>query len=457
VDSSTKQNLILPRRRTLCFFAVCATTACFRPAPPLEEGDGLTPSYSTQVEPDGTTTIKGHPEVLNRQRNEPKTIINPTQTAARPSMTPTVTSPSAPALSAVHIVGLRPTLKGTCNPAALSHTATTTSGGVQSVTCDGHGVLSVLVHLPAGSSPFSVTVSTTHADGSRETTINSFTRTPFVCPSGYVGVPGSGIPGLGNVNASKGNASWWLDVDRDFCVMKYPARIDGNGNLSSSLSLRPSSYVSKGIDETSASSALKQCRVQGQNYKLLSNTHWQTVARNAESLGENWSGGKVGDGVFARGHTDNSPGHSLAFSYDADPYFETLNDMQNGWDQRRTHALTNTEIVWDFGGNLPQWTYDDIYSIGLNPSTNIPYGMQEFSNLVIFPVSGVAKEINRLLFGPSGNFNSTQKIGKFWGQLADVVIRGGLFGSGNEGGAFSAYLRSGFIYHVGFRCAYLPQ
>ena len=71
-------------------FAVCAMASCFRPAPPLEEGDGLSPSFTTQVDPDGSTSMQGHPEVIRRQREKrsPITIIAPP--AATNNTTPTV-------------------------------------------------------------------------------------------------------------------------------------------------------------------------------------------------------------------------------------------------------------------------------------------------------------------------------------------------------------------------------
>lgn len=465
MDCRTKQNFISSQRIALLFFTVCAPTACFRPAPPLEDGDGLSPSYSSQVNPDGSTTIQGHPVVLKRQKNEPKTSVSPTQPSVSPSMTPAVGTvaatsiSSAPSLSALNVVGLKPILTGTCDSAAISHTATSTSGGVQSVTCDGNGVLTIVVHLPAGAAPFSLSVTTTHADGSKSSNTTTYTRTPFICPSGYVGVPGSGIPGLGNANATKGNASWWLDVDRDFCVMKYPAK-DNNGSThaSSTMSGLPWTDIGRGVDENEIGSAFKACYdVPSGTFRLISNLQWQTVIRNAESVGANWSGGAVGSGVMTRGHADGSAGR-LANSTDDQPYFGTGNNSSQsagaGWEQRRTRVLTNNEIVWDFGGNVHQLMSDNNSSLGISPSIT----SQDLSDSTSFPTTGPNANINKLLFGPAGSFNDLKNSGVIYGSSYSALARGGASWGGSSG-PFFAYLTFGTntkASDIGFRCAFLP-
>jgi len=104
VGVRAKQKFISSRRIAPWFFTVCATISCFRPAPPLEDGDGLSPSYTTQVNPDGSITIQGHPEVLKRQRYESKTTNTPTQTSTSPSVTaPAVTATSTPTPDTSHV------------------------------------------------------------------------------------------------------------------------------------------------------------------------------------------------------------------------------------------------------------------------------------------------------------------------------------------------------------------
>lgn len=90
-----------------------------------------------------------------------------------------------------------------------------------------------------------------------------------------------------------------------------------------------------------------------------------TIARNAELIDGNWSPvdgvQKAGVGIMARGHSDNNPTNSLASSTDDDPYYGTGNSSaqagNSGWEQRRTHILSNNEVIWDMAGNY--WEYVD--------------------------------------------------------------------------------------------------
>ena len=185
------------------------------------------------------------------------------------------------------------------------------------------------------------------------------------CPEGYVMVPASNINGLGNPSARSGHPDWWLNTSKDFCVMKYPAK--NVGGLAKSVPEElPWVKIPRGLTEADAGSALKACKDIGVGYRLFSITQWQTVARNAENVASNWSGGAVGKGVLNRGHSDMSPLSVLANSADdADGYFGTGNTGFNsaswsglgaspasGTEQKRTHILSNGNGVWDFSGNV---------------------------------------------------------------------------------------------------------
>lgn len=380
-----------------------------------------------------------------------------------------------PLLSAGNVSGLKPVLTLNCEPTALSHTASSSLGRVQSVTCAGNGSLSVIVHLPAGSSSFAVTVQSNYSDGSNQQTTSTFTRTPFICPSGYVGVPGSGIPGLGNASASKGNASWWLDVDRDFCVMKYPAK-NNNGSTyaSSTISSTPWVSIPRGIDEMTSGSAFKACKdIPAGIFRLISNTQWQTIARNAESIRENWSSSIVGTGAMARGHSDQSPNNPLENGQDDQPYFGTGNgptqNVEEGWEQKRTRMLSNGELIWDIGGNVWQWVSDFGTALGMMPNFSWSgLGWLEFSNQSYFPISGSFAGVNRLLYAPEHDLNSIMNVGKIIGGDIDTVARGGNYdavaalniGYRSPAGPFATKLDvASWAAHpaYGFRCASLPQ
>lgn len=280
-----------------------------------------------------------------------------------------------------------------------------------------------------------------------------------------MGVPASGVAGLGNISAfanisvANSNTNWWLDVDRDFCVMKYPAKDNGSNVAVSITAGTP--WVS-----TTRDSSLNTCAALGADYRLISNTQWQTVTRNAESAAANWSGNAVGSGMMARGHTDNLPSNALASSTDDNPCFGTENSgaawntpgatPAAGSEQKRTQTLSNGEVVWVFSGNVWQWMSDNYADLGLTPA--IARGnWDEFSNTANFPT--VPPAINRQLFAPLCLYSTAQNIGMIYGGSAGAVLRGGDWVNGALTGLFSAFLdQTPTIVgpRIGFRCAYLP-
>lgn len=464
--------------------ATAFLSSCFRPAPPLEEGDDRNSELSGEVAPDDQTSTSGHP--LIRKRQVSKSSVEATPNAGPTSTAPTsgtsqpdsstasggtsagtgspagTTSGTQSVLSlfATTVGGLRPAIWGRCDPNG-SHAASSSAGKVQFVGCTGLGELLAILHLPAGSGSFNLTVESTHSDGTKETVTQTIQRTAFLCPVGYVGVPGSGVPGLGNVNASTGNAQWWLDVDRDFCVMKYPAK-DNNGSTYATSTAEGTPWVNikRGTDESSPGSALKACADAGTGYRLISNTQWQTLARNAESVAANWSGGVVGSGSMARGHSDNAPGSILENSIsDADGYFGTGNIATmaygSGGEQRRTQTLSNGEVVWDIGGNIWQFVSDHYTELGVH--SEISGGWFQFTNSTYFNQGGV----NRLLFAPAGLYDSAQNVGQLYGRAAGSVMRGG---PKSEGGSRQGLFATSLAYGVtnsssefGFRCSFIQH
>lgn len=363
-----------------------------------------------------------------------------------------------PNLTAASVAGLRPILKGTCDSTATSHSATTTAGTVRSVTCQS-GELTINLRLPVGTPAFSVEATSTNGPESKSSGLVNFSSTATTCPVGYVGVPASNINGLGNASASNGHANWWLDTSLDFCVMKYPAK-NNNGSTfaTSTVNGVPWGSLSRGADDNVLGSALKACKDAGSGYRLISNTQWQTVARNAEGVPANWSGNSVGAGAFVRGHSDGVPQRVLENALDTDPYFDTGNSaaepVGSGWEQKRTHILSNGSVVWDFGGNVSQWVSDDASTLGINPA--IDQNFYEYTNTARFPTTGGG--VNRLLFGPSGAFTSAANIGQMLGGSGGVVARAGWYDMSITG-IFGADLRHNPTYNyqlIGFRCVYLP-
>ena len=183
---------------------------------------------------------------------------------------------------------------------------------------------------------------------------------------------------------------------------------------------------------------------------------WQTIARNIEANPDNWNdgAGPVGAGTIPRGHSNGMAALAADVTGDPDddPYLGT--GYTDDWTHKRTHALSNDEVIWDLAGNVLEWVSDDITGTSLTPSLGT--GWKEFTNTSYF---GSAHADNRLKFAPLGSYNSTQFMGKLYGGSAGAVLRGGSWDLGTVAGVFTTYLFYGpsVTYNfVGFRCAWRP-
>ncbi len=309
-------------------------------------------------------------------------------------------------------------------------------------------------------------ITATDIDG--DTTSRTFSvQNSASCPSGYVGVPGNATAGLGNANATIGNATASLDPSRAFCVMKYPAK-----NVSSTATSVAAGTPWVSIDRDVAATT---CSNLGTGFGLISNTQWQVVARNAESVNSNWSGGAVGSGVLNRGHSDNSPASTLANSTDdTDGYYLTGNSSATPWnalgaspaagtEQKRTHNLSNGIVVWDLAGSVWQWVSDNRSALGILEADDTAgmttVGFRSFLNTGVNRFSATAN----LIFGNLGNagtqFSETKNAGQIWGGTAGAVGRGGMYTDGSGAGIFAsvlAFAGTDSAAIVTFRCTYAP-
>lgn len=150
----------------------------------------------------------------------------------------------------------------------------------------------------------------------------AWTVSTWVCPDDYVYVPGS--------------------VGSDFCVAKY------NGSQFSIPAL------------TTQPNAIKTCSDFGQGYTLITNEQWQTIAKNIESVGANWSSGIPGSGEMNGGVINSSVYPSLPppSRDDTQACFGSIGlDCVSGtWNKySRLSKLTNGEVLWDMTGLSWQW------------------------------------------------------------------------------------------------------
>jgi hypothetical protein len=195
-----------------------------------------------------------------------------------------------------------------------------------------------------------------------------------------------------------------------------------------------------------------------------------TIASNVAAQGINWSGGTVGSGLLARGHSDNTPASACsADANDLNAYVEnsctggTLADTGDSFEQRRTHYLSNNSVIWDLAGNYWEWVnYTNANDIPHSGGTSyIQY--TAFTPTATTPLSHlIPQHITHSFWDNS--WDSTQSIGAYYPGIdstnVGAMVRGGGINISTNGGVFSARLNYGSTdatrTNVSFRCAYTP-
>jgi hypothetical protein len=189
----------------------------------------------------------------------------------------------------------------------------------------------------------------------------------------------------------------------------------------------------------------------GANYDLLSNSQWQAIARNIESVASNWSNGSsAGSNSLNRGNSNQSAAlessatdtHGcVGITSNGDP----ADNCGNTWHvNKRTHTLSNGQIIWDIAGNVHEWV------------TGSPLTVGQYVDGYI----SVLTTAEQHRWGPAGNYSS--KVDGEYGGLGfgyfesfyGIPMRGGSWIDGNRSGIFSAASLplTFFGGEVGFRC-----
>lgn len=285
----------------------------------------------------------------------------------------------------------------------------------------------------------------------------------ITCPTGFIWVPGSSTYNTG-----------------DFCVMKYEAKADGNGDgigdaiananntspastypisstrqLVSSAAGYPVAYITQTEASTVASSYTKNCVY----CHLITEAEWMTIAQNIFSVGSNWSGGSMGSGAVYWGNNDATPSKALeADTNDSNGYYGTGDSSNSGADQRRTLALSNGEIIWDFAGNLWEWTNGQMTGGQPSQCPSGSYNLKQWNT-----VSGGGFTVNpypsNMGLNGASTWTTSQGIGMLYCNSSVTTqvgfYRGGAFGvNGAWGGVLTLFLidtPSTPIGSVGFR------
>lgn len=281
-------------------------------------------------------------------------------------------------------------------------------------------------------------------EGVLSLTVKATVNNEFVCPENFVGIP-----------------SLEDYTEDSFCLSKYEMKNDGSDNAISQAADIP--YVS--LSQTEAVTACANA-----NYELVTNDEWQTVARNIEQQDMNWesaTGGSVGG--LSRGHSDDSPSNSLAATEDNDEGCDGTEETCDGstWaTQRRTHVLSNGEIVWDLAGNVSEWVKDTNSSV-FDADAYISQ-VTATSHATSGALSGGTTTTSRTAkdqFGPVEDYislSSGDYGGLGYGILsgsAGAIYRGGVWSSVEKSGVFFVGLDNAGdtgSAEIGFRCAYHP-
>jgi hypothetical protein len=148
------------------------------------------------------------------------------------------------------------------------------------------------------------------------------------CPVGYV---------LVSANSN-------LGIRNDFCVAKYEMK-DVAGTATSQPAGQPWNNIT-------FPNAKAECTALGANYDLMSNSEQMTIAYELENNPANWSSGVVGTGMLNIGHSDNVPASRVGT---LDPSYSWDSTGNTTWAQKRTFALSDGQVLWDFAGNVNEF------------------------------------------------------------------------------------------------------
>jgi len=237
-----------------------------------------------------------------------------------------------------------------------------------------------------------------------------------------------------------------------------------------------------------------ECQSIAANVDLPTNAQWMAVARNIESVASNWRNNNIGVTEINAGHVFASravhiPSYSntsaleilnTADSYDRVVTVACDQTTENCWNLKRTHTLSNAEIIWDLGGNVDEWikdhfvmlqamsAYDDKWS-GYNDNmydTDGLEGGEVYDDRFDLSGANPSAVTYRKRFAPSSTTLGHRAVGgRFVGTYFtnapanDAMVRGGKWNSERYGGIYVAYLNAlrrnnNAWMEDGFRCAY---
>lgn len=286
--------------------------------------------------------------------------------------------------------------------------------------------------------------------------VNTFNKEQnLICPSGYIKVPGNILYGTKEFCVMKYEAKV-VDINNPKLGLKSPATefntISNNVTESVNANGRAIASVASGypVANISQTTAIEYCDTVGAN--LITNAEWMTIARNIESQPANWTSGT---GVLYRGHSDNKPSKALEASVDDSKGYEGTDNLSPSI-ERRTHTLSNGEIIWDLSGNVWEWTSDTIMGKDQPTGNNTGFAWRQYNTINNYGT------LNYDLIKPSNKtLNNNQNIGQIYsdGSVTNntnyAFLRGGNWLNPARAGIFTLALNNTPSFsnaNIGFRC-----
>ena len=253
-----------------------------------------------------------------------------------------------------------------------------------------------------------------------------------------------------------------------FCVMKYEAKNVG-GVATSQASDLPWVFI------TQTDAVAESIEAGGH---LLTEAEWMTIAADVLSVKYNWSGGEVGSGIIWQGHVNSNPASALAASTDD---ANNLNGITagtgttSGNNSSRVLYLSSGDAIWDFSGNVWEWTQQAVGTPTLTMSNvgvtgDAAYNWRDYNlgSLSLGNFSNASKPATLSSWvNPVNNVSLAgilwepgKGVGRIFANYADTgaraFIRGGSWSGTSYAGVFALNLSNGPtapITSVGFRVA----
>jgi len=255
-----------------------------------------------------------------------------------------------------------------------------------------------------------------------------------------------------SLNCSSLAGGTWIDSGHGFCVMQYEAR-----NVGSVPTSQTDGTIWVNVTQTAAATA---CSNLGAGYHLITNAEWMLLARDAENIATNWTGGVVGSGVLARGFVNTSNtavAPSTGSGYEYNTGANTVGSSGT-IDYRRTLNLANGNTIWDLSGNVWEWTNDT------RETSQLPNLSETWRQ-----INSITNWTTGLSYNDVGPANSTYANSSYGvGQIytdngtaypsgnTHAFVRGGTWSHGALAGAFTLRLNgapANANSSIGFRCA----